>query len=72
MAIESMSPFDETVEDAVNVIGSVSQLKGVDAENIFVLGHSFGGMMAPDIVFRSQHLKGIILMAANARPFAGI
>jgi len=68
MAIESMSPFDETVEDAVNVIGSVSQLKGVDAENIFVLGHSFGGMMAPDIVFRSQHLKGIILMAANARP----
>lgn len=68
MAVESMSPFDETVEDAVNVIGSVSQLKGVDPENIFVLGHSFGGMMAPDIVFRSQHLKGIILMAANARP----
>ncbi|MBK9046497.1 MAG: alpha/beta hydrolase [Bacteroidetes bacterium] len=68
MAIESMSPFDETVEDAVNVIGSVSQLKGVDPDNIFVLGHSFGGMMAPDIVFRSQHQKGIILMAANARP----
>lgn len=68
MAIETMSPFDETVEDAVNVIGSVSQMKGVDQENIFLLGHSFGGMMAPDIVFRSQHLKGIILMAANARP----
>ncbi|MGC8778519.1 MAG: alpha/beta hydrolase family protein, partial [Candidatus Caldatribacteriaceae bacterium] len=40
----------------------------IDGGNIFLLGHSLGGYLAPEIALRDGQLRGIILCAAPARP----
>jgi uncharacterized protein len=61
--------FDaETVNDALAAIKLAHTLPQVDPNHIYVLGHSLGGMLAPRIAERSGNLKGIIIMAGNARP----
>lgn len=56
---------DEVVTDAINAIEKASQLtKG----NVYILGHSLGGMMSPMIASQTKKLNGIILFAGNSRP----
>lgn len=64
----------ETVDDAVAAVELLRVTEGVDAERIFVLGHSLGGMAAPRIASRlaregSGAPAGLIMMAANARDY---
>lgn len=62
-------PFDvddEVTDDAVMAVKRMQSNALVDGNNVFVLGHSLGGMMAPRIVQRSK-ARGMILMAAPAR-----
>lgn len=59
----------ETVDDAVAVAAWAKTLEEVDADSVFVLGHSLGGMLAPRIAERADGLAGIILVAGLARPF---
>jgi len=66
--LSSMTPDDETVQDVLAAIHFAEGDEYVDATKIFILGHSFGGMMAPRIATLSKKLNGMILMAANARP----
>ena len=56
---------DEVVIDAVNAIDKVTSLSD---GYIFVLGHSLGGMMLPQIVTMSNRAKGGIIFAGNSRP----
>jgi hypothetical protein len=64
----------ETVDDAVAAVALLRATPKVDPGNLFVLGHSLGGMMAPRIAARLASGEGgggapggLILMAANAR-----
>ena len=62
-------PFDvddEVTQDAVMAVQLMKANKLVDGKNVFVLGHSLGGMMAPRIVQKTK-ARGMILMAAPAR-----
>lgn len=59
----------ETVDDAVAVAAWAKTLEEVNADSVFVLGHSLGGMLAPRIAERADGLAGIILVAGLARPF---
>lgn len=59
---------DEVVEDALLAIQALSGNSHVDSTRIFIAGHSQGGMMAPMIAQQSGTLKGVIFLAANARP----
>jgi uncharacterized protein len=59
---------DEVVEDALLAIQTLCGNSHVDSTRIFIAGHSQGGMMAPMIAQQCTKLKGIILLAANARP----
>lgn len=68
LMIPSMTPDDETVQDVLAAIKFAEGNEFVDGKNIFIIGHSFGGMMAPRIATLSKKVKGMILMAANARP----
>lgn len=61
------TPYDEVVEDVFFAINLLKQNKHVDTNNIFIVGHSQGGMMAP-LIAQTAGLKGMVLMAANARP----
>ena len=40
------------------------------ASKVFVLGHSLGGYLAPEIVKENPKVSGIIMLAAPARPLA--
>ncbi|MBL0341618.1 MAG: alpha/beta hydrolase [Bacteroidetes bacterium] len=61
-----LSPYEETVQDVLAAITFGAANEFVDSKNIFVLGHSFGGLMAPEIALKSKQVKGLILLAANA------
>ncbi|HIY88469.1 MAG TPA: alpha/beta fold hydrolase [Candidatus Bacteroides pullicola] len=58
----------ETVDDAVAAAALARTLPGVEADSVYVLGHSQGGWLAPRIADRDSRLAGIILLAAPARP----
>ena len=65
---ETFTAYDETVQDALEAIKKVKTLRDVDTNRIYILGHSLGGMMAPEIARLSSNLRGLILLGANARP----
>ena len=59
----------ESVDDAVAIAVWAKTLPEIDADSIYVLGHSLGATLAPRIAERTDGLAGIILVAALARPF---
>jgi len=59
---------EETVDDALAAIELAKTIQPVDTKQIYIAGHSLGGMLAPRIAERSGELAGIIMMAGNARP----
>ena len=54
---------------AVKLLGSDSR---VDANRIYLLGHSLGGMMAPKIAADNPQIKGIISLAGSLRTLQDI
>ncbi|MDX9942961.1 MAG: alpha/beta fold hydrolase [Bacteroidales bacterium] len=64
--MKTMTPWEETGMDAVSAAKQAAGLEGVDPQRIFVLGHSLGGMMAPEIARQSGSLAGIILLGGNS------
>lgn len=59
----------ETVDDALAAVAFAQACPQVDADSVYVLGHSLGGMLAPRVAARAPEVAGIILLAAPARPF---
>lgn len=66
--LSQFTPDQETVDDAVAAVALMRELPDVRSDRVFVLGHSFGGMMAPRIAKRLPSLAGLIIMAGNTRP----
>jgi dienelactone hydrolase len=58
----------EVTDDAVAGLTFAATQPEVDSARLFLLGHSLGGTMAPYIAQRYPKLKGVILLAAGARP----
>jgi len=58
---------EEVLDDALQAIALAKTIEGADLKNIYVLGHSLGGMLAPRIATLAPDLKGIIMAAAPAR-----
>jgi len=58
----------EVIDDAVAALHFAQTLPEVAPRQVFLLGHSLGATLAPYIAVRAPHLRGIILMAALARP----
>ncbi len=63
---------EEVLDDALQAIALAKKVEGVDTKQIYVLGHSLGGMLAPRIATLAPELKGIILAAAPARKLSDI
>ena len=64
MAGKAITVDDEVTDDAVAALQLLSQQAQVDANRVFVLGHSLGGLMAPRIATRAPTTAGVILLAA--------
>ena len=65
--LANITVFEETIDDvwaAVDLLGSID---AIDPNQIFVLGHSLGGMLAPRIAINRSDIRGLILMAAPVR-----
>ncbi len=60
--------FDDViVDDVIAAVNMLANSEEVDKNNILVAGHSFGGYLLPEIIERSEHIKGAIFLAAPAR-----
>jgi pimeloyl-ACP methyl ester carboxylesterase len=65
---DSMDLATEVPDDVRSAIDTLRRVHGISA--IFIIGHSLGGMLAPEIAMANPEVAGIIMLAGNARPFA--
>lgn len=65
---DSITIHEEVIDDAVSAVGLGATFPEINTSEIFVLGHSMGGMATPAIAAKAGNVRGIILLAANARP----
>ena len=56
---------EETIDDALLAIELLRKDKRIDSNQIYILGHSMGGMLAPRIDAEGGDVKGLILMAGT-------
>jgi dienelactone hydrolase len=59
---------DEVIVDAVSAVAVLQGQKGIDPRRVFVLGHSLGAELAPEIALRATGVAGAVLLAPSARP----
>ncbi|MBR0137100.1 MAG: alpha/beta fold hydrolase [Erysipelotrichaceae bacterium] len=56
---------EETIEDAVFAAELLRNDERIDGDNIFIVGHSMGAMLAPRIDAEGGNFKGLIMMAGT-------
>lgn len=66
--VQSMTLKEETIDDAITAVQLARKDNRIHKKQVYILGHSLGGMAAPKIASHSKHVKGIIIMGGNARP----
>lgn len=62
----------EILDDAAAAVKLLSSDSRVDADRIYLLGHSLGGMMTPKITADNPQIKGFIAMAGTLRQLQDI
>lgn len=62
-----LSVKEETIEDAILAADFLRNDSRIDANKIFIIGHSMGGMLAPRIDGEGGNFAGIIIMAGSPR-----
>ena len=58
---------EETIDDAILATELLKNDSRIDAEKIFIVGHSMGGMLAPRIDAEGGNYRGLIIMAGSPR-----
>jgi len=58
---------DEVVLDAIGAAHALAARPEVDGARVFVIGHSLGAMLAPEIAQRAGGVAGVVLLAPPAR-----
>lgn len=59
---------EEVVDDAAAAADLLRSIPGVESGDVFVLGHSLGGMLIPRIAAASPEARGFVILAGAARP----
>jgi dienelactone hydrolase len=60
-----MTVREETIDDAIMALDMLRSDKRFDSDNLFILGHSMGAMLAPRIDAEGGNAKGLIMMAGT-------
>lgn len=63
---------DEVLDDALAAVALLRNRPEIDAQHIFVLGHSLGGYLAPRLGAADPQIRGLIILAGSARPFEDV
>jgi dienelactone hydrolase len=66
--LQNFTVNEETIIDALAAVDVLNTSPYVDYAQIVILGHSFGGMLAPRIANQDNRVAGLILLAAPTRP----
>jgi pimeloyl-ACP methyl ester carboxylesterase len=64
----TFTPVEEFVADALSAVRLLQHEPDIDAHEIYILGHSQGGTLAPLIAQRAPKVAGVILLAAGTEP----
>jgi len=59
---------DETIDDADAAVALLAAQPQINRSQVYVLGHSLGGMLAPRIAAGDKQVAGLIIAAGTARP----
>jgi len=70
--IADFTIYDEVIDDANYAIDFLANYEGIDANNIYVVGHSLGANQAPRIAKDNDLVAGIVLMAGNVTPLQNL
>ncbi|AKF85217.1 hypothetical protein MFUL124B02_10540 [Myxococcus fulvus 124B02] len=62
-----ISMDDEVVVDAVAAVETLKARADIDPKHIFVVGHSLGALLAPEIAVRAAPVAGAVLLAPPGR-----
>lgn len=63
---------EEIIDDALAAIAYAQKSPNINLQQVYIFGHSLGGMFAPKLATLSKGIKGIILAAAPARSFTDL
>jgi dienelactone hydrolase len=63
---------EETIDDALAAVELLRRTQLVDANRIFVLGHSLGGMLVPRIGKLDSGIAGFVVLAGLTRPLEDV
>lgn len=66
--ITNLTVKQEVVDDAVAAVGVLRSNASVDPKRVYVLGHSLGGMLAPQIAVADRQIAGLVILAGATRP----
>jgi dienelactone hydrolase len=58
---------DEVIADAVAAVSWLRARPDVDARRVFIVGHSLGAQLAPEVAVRAQPVAGVVLLAPPGR-----
>ena len=70
--IATLTVKEETIDDALEALALLRKRPEIDAQQIFVLGHSLGGFLAPRIGAADPEIRGLIILAGSARKFEDV
>jgi len=71
--IEDLSQFtveEEVIEDALAALEFLRSQKETNPQGVFILGHSLGGQLVPEIAHRESKVAGVIILAGPTRPLS--
>lgn len=63
---------EEVIDDALSALDVARAHPRVDPARVVLVGHSLGGMLAPEIGLKDDALAGVVMLAAPARDLATI
>ena len=63
-----ISVDDEVVLDATHALEALRARRELDPQRLFVVGHSLGALLAPEIAERAPPVAGVALLAPPGRP----
>ncbi len=69
---ERLTVKEETIDDALEAVALLRGRPEIDPQQVFVLGHSLGGFLAPRIGAADPQIHGLIVLAGSARPLEDV
>ncbi|MGE5333796.1 MAG: alpha/beta fold hydrolase, partial [Nitrososphaerota archaeon] len=69
---EAVTVKEEVIDDALEAVAVLRDRPEIDTRQVFVLGHSLGGYLAPRIGAADPAIRGLIILAGSARPLEDV